>query len=189
MKRRTFLLGIPGMVGVTLVPSRVSAARRPLPDEVDLRVYQYGGGPADHTVPIAWANDPPSGHVHTAPVYHLEVDRPFEYRIEPRWRGGSEPEDVISEVKVDTNIQPGNPDQLVNTWAELVHHGPQVKNRELAQVGQHVTLGRGGLLHPMPGFPIEWHFRVDFQIGSQSGPKRVGEGRVIVSRAGSASQE
>ena len=157
--------------------------RQPLPDEVQFRVYQYGGGPSEHPVAVACGDNPVDGHVHSAPVYQLQVDRPFEFRLEPRWRGGGEPLDVISEVKVDINIQPGNPDQLINNWAELVHHGPQTQNRELAQIGQHVTLGRGQLLHPMPGFPIEYHFRADFQLGSQTGPKRVCEGRVLVSRA------
>ena len=160
-------------------------ARAPRADEVKLEIFQYATG--DHPVPIACADNPPDGHVHNAPVYRLAVDRPFEYRIEPRWTGGSEPLDVIFEVKVDADIKPDDMDGdgFANQWSQLTHLGPQTRNREMAQVGQHVTLGSGPLLHPMPGFPILWHFRVDFQLGSQSGPKRVCEGRVLVERANS----
>jgi len=89
-------------------------------------------------------------------------------------------------VKVDSDVFPTDSvdgDGFSNAWSQLTHLGPQTKNREMAQIGQHVTFGRGRLLHPMPGFPILYHFRVDFQLGSQSGPKRVCEGRVLVSRA------
>jgi hypothetical protein len=88
-------------------------------------------------------------------------------------------------VKVDADINPGEPDGdgFANQWSQLTHLGAQKGNREMAQIGQHVTLGTGPLLHPMPGFPILWHFRVDFQLGRQNGPKLVGEGRVLVEQA------
>ena len=153
---------------------------------MSLAIFQYASG--DHPVPISWAYNPPDGHVHTVRPYQLEVDRPFEYRIEPKWNGGKTTLDVIFEVKVDADINPSDFDSdqgdgFANQWTQLTHLGPQARNREMAQIGQHVTLGRGPLLHPMPGFPILWHFRVDFQLGRQNAPKLVGEGRVLVSRA------
>lgn len=192
MNRRSLLAAVPAVVVPVLLPDVIHAAtgegRAPRRDEVDLHAFQYASG--DHPIPIAWAFDPPNGHIHDAPVYHLQVDRPFEYRIEPRWTGGRTDLDVIFEVKVDADIDPSDfdadfdqGDGFANQWSELVHLGPQSKNREMAQIGQHVTLGAGRLLHPMPGFPIMWHFRCDFQLGRQNGPKLVGEGRVLVSRA------
>lgn len=184
MKRLLLVLGL--LAACTPVHAAEPAARTPRADEVKLAVFQYATG--DHPVPIACATDPVGGHVHGAPVYRLEVDRPFEYRIEPRWTGGRTDLDVIFEVKVDADINPVDPDDIdgngfANQWSQLTHLGPQTKNREMAQIGQHVTLGSGFLLHPMPGFPILWHFRVDFQLGKQNGPKRVCEGRVLVVRA------
>jgi hypothetical protein len=191
MNRRQLLTGVVASAPALLVPGMakaVTGSRRPRGDEVDLRIFQYASG--EHPLAISWANDPPDGHVHDQPVDHLFVDRPFEFRIEPRWTGGRTDLAVIFEVKVDADINPSDFDEdfdqgngFSNQWSQLTHLGPQTRNREMAQIGQHVTLGRGNLLHPMPDFPILWHFRVDFQLGAQNGPKRVGEGRVLVERA------
>jgi hypothetical protein len=189
LNRRQLLAAAAGLSPAVLIPGVVRSAgttRAPRRDEVGLRAFQYASGL--FPLEIGWAFDPPSGHVHTTPMRHLEVDRPFEYRIEPRWTGGRTDLDVIFEVKVDADIDPSGDDDLdsdgfANSWSQLVHLGPQTGNREMAQIGQHVTLGRGPLLHPMPGRPIAYHFRCDFQLGKQNGSKLVGEGRVLVSRA------
>jgi hypothetical protein len=195
VNRRSFLLAAPAVAVPILLPDVIHAAsaqgRAPRLDEVDLHVFQYATG--DHPLPIGWASNPSSGHVHTAPVYDLnlaelpEPNRPFQFRIEPRWRGGRTDLDVIYEVKIYDDIDPVNPDSLdgkgfSSQWSSLVHLGPQARNREMAQIGQEVTMGRGLLLHPMPGRPILYHFVVDFQLGSQSGPKLTAEARVLVSR-------
>lgn len=187
MNRRSFLLAAPG-VPLALRGSPVAAAvegRAPERDEVTLAIFQYATG--EHPVPIAWAYNPPDGHVHTAPVLQLAVRRPFEARIEPRWTGGKTPLDLIFEVKVDSDIHPVDMDDIdgdgfSNAWTQLTHLGPQTKNREMAQIGQHLTMGRGPLLHPMPDRPLGVHVRVDYQLGKQNAPKLVGEGRILVLR-------
>lgn len=159
-------------------------SRAPNADEVDLRVFQYATG--EHSLVVTCGD---GDHENETPVYNLVVDRPFQYRIEPRWTGGKESLDVIYEVKVymdltgqvanDTTTEEGE-----STWSQLTHLGPQTRNREMAQIGQHVTLGSGPLLHPMPGGPLKFDFKVDFQLGKQNAEKRTCEAEVRVWRAG-----
>ena len=54
-------------------------------------------------------------------------------------------------------------------WSSLVHHGALGANRELAQVSQAVTRGRGAAFEPTVGAPEEHRFTVDFQLGRQDG--------------------
>lgn len=163
---------------------RAPAARAPLPDEVQLRVFQYATG--EHALNVACG----AGDVENeTPVYNLVIDRPFQYRIEPRWTGGKENLDVIFEVKIFTDLTGQRGDDATsaegeNTWSQLTHLGPQTANREMAQIGQHVTLGSGNLLHPQIGGPLKFDFVVDFQLGKQNGPKRTCEAEVRVWREG-----
>ena len=164
--------------------SGAADARAPLPDEVSLEVFQYATG--DHALNVTCGGD---DHENDSPVYNLVIDRPFQYRIEPRWTGGKESLDVIFEAKVYLDLTGQVGDDITSQegesqWSQLIHLGAQTKNREMAQIGQHVTFGSGTILHPMIRGPIKYDFVVDYQLGKQNGPKRTCEAEVRVWRAG-----
>ena len=155
-----FKLAIPAL-GLALAPllgpcdvAAEQAARAPRPDEIQLTVVQYATGA--HALNVRCDGTQPR-------MLDLAVSAPFKYRIEPRWRGGAVSLDVISEVHVQENGE--------EQWSSLVHHGPMQANRELAQVAQSVTSGRGAGFEPAVGHPEQYQFAVDFQLGRQDGPK------------------
>lgn len=164
--------------------SRAEPPRAPTASEVSFRVFQYATG--EHELLVTCGD---GEHENDTPVYDLVVNRPFEYRLEPRWRGGKTALDVIYEVKVyvDLTGQVGDDttsEEGESQWTLLSHLEDQDGNREMAQSGQHVTFGSGDLLHPMIGGPIKYDFKVDFQLGKQNGPKRTCEAEVRVWREG-----
>jgi hypothetical protein len=175
---------------VSAAPAADLPARAPLPSEVSLTVFQYATGA--HSLPVTCG---PEGHENTGPVTNLVIDRPFVFRLEPRWRGGRQALDVIFEPKVYLDVT-GQVDRATWTvddattvegdsqWTQLVHLGAQSGNREMAQIDQDVTFGHGDLLHPMKTAPTKYDFQVDFQLGKQVGPKLVCEAEVRVWRAG-----